>query len=327
MKNHPYKAAGFAAPKLLFFITVCSVFNVGGGRLSAQVPQPATAASDAPSVRQIRDLVYQPASDGDMKLDLYLPAGDTKGPVPLVIWLHGGGWREGGRGFCPISPFAREGYAVASVSYRFTNRATFPAQIEDCKAAVRWLRAHANEYGYDPQRIGVCGESAGATLAALLGTAPVIAEWGDGEGATSSAVRAVVALCPPTDFTLDDPEQDDVPGLLKSADPKQVAFGKMIRSRRTVLEAALGGPLAERRELARIMSPRAHVTSDDPSFLLVHGDNDRLVPLSQSVLLMESLQRANVGVELVVVAGAGHGFGRPKPELMARIKKFFDERL
>jgi len=281
-------------------------------------------------VRKLAGLVYATPPTGELKLDLYLPPEPPAQPVPLLIWIHGGGWSEGGRGFCPLAPLARQGFAVASISYRLSGQAKFPAQIEDCKAAVRWLRAHAADYGYDPQRIGACGESAGGLLAGLLGTASSAPEWGDkGAGAdgVSSAVQAVVGLCPATDLTQDDFEQADVPGLLQSGDPKQVALGKLIRSRVTVVEAALGGPLAEHRELARAMSPLTHVTSDDPPFFLVHGDNDRLVPLSQSVALQEALRRAGVKVELLVVPGAGHGFGRPKPELMAKIKAFFDASL
>jgi len=278
-------------------------------------------------VRKLAGLVYATASGTELKLDLYLPPEPPARPVPLLIWIHGGGWFEGGRGFCPLAPLAREGFAVASLSYRLSGQAKFPAQIEDVKAAVRWLRAHAAEHGYDAARMGGCGESAGGLLAALMGTAQSVPEWGDRPEAVSSAVQAVVALCPATDLTADDAEQADVPALLQSGDPQQVALGKLIRSRQVVVEAALGGPLGEHRELARAMSPLAHVTPDDPPFFLVHGDNDRLVPLSQSVALQEALRRVGVKVELVVVPGAGHGFGRPKPELMARIKAFFDASL
>lgn len=216
---------------------------------------------------------------------------------------------------------------MASISYRLSRQATFPAQIEDAKAAVRWMRAHAAEYNLAPDRFGACGESAGGLLAALLGTASDVPTWGDGPAAGSSRVQAVAALCPPTDLTLDDPEQARVPELLRSADPKRVALGREIASRMKVLTAALGGPPSEHRELAREMSPLTHVSPDDPPFMLVHGDRDRLVPLSQSVALQEALLRADVPVELVVVSGAGHGFGRPKPDLMARIKTFFDAHL
>ena len=289
-----------------------------------------TSVETVADVRVVRGLVYAQPGGVELKLDLHLPAKPSAGaPRPLLVWIHGGGWQEGGRGFCPLAPLAKEGYAVASISYRFTQQAKFPAQLHDAKAAIRWLRAHAADYDFDPARIGACGESAGGLLAALLGTSGDVVEV-EGAGGTpgvSSRVQAVVALCPPTDVTLEDADQARVPELLKSADPKEVALGKTIRSRAAILEAALGGPLAEHRELARLMSPVKYVSNDDAPFFFVHGDRDFLVPMSQSELMVAALRRAGVVATLEVVPGAGHGFGRPKPPLMAKIKAFFDAQL
>ncbi|MCR6630420.1 MAG: alpha/beta hydrolase [Magnetospirillum sp.] len=132
----------------------------------------ANAVKDAPPLgekRVIRGITYATVGTLELKLDLHLPTAKPERPLPVLLWLHAGGWREGGRGFCPIANLAKEGYAVASVSYRLSGQAKFPAQIEDCKAAVRWLRAHAAEYSLDSEHIGACGESAGGHLAALLG--------------------------------------------------------------------------------------------------------------------------------------------------------------
>lgn len=291
---------------------------------AAPVPMAATASSHI-----IRDLTYATLPGTELKLDLYLPLEKGGRPRALLVWIHGGGWREGGRGFCPISPLVKEGYAVASLSYRLTQDARFPAQIEDCKAAIRWLRAHATDYHFDGARIGVCGESAGGLLAALLGTSGGIPELEGTEGnpGVSSRVQAVVALCPPTDLTRDDDEQALVPELLQSANPQDVVRGRTIQSRGSILVAALGGPLAEHRELARTMSPVTYVTSDDPPFLLVHGDRDHLVPIIQSEQFAGVLKKVGIEVTLVVVPGAGHGFGRPSATLMQKIKGFFDAHL
>lgn len=286
-----------------------------------------------PGTRILRGITYAKVADSELALDLYLPpettAADAKTPPPLLIWIHGGGWSEGGRGFCPLSPLAKEGYAVASISYRLVPKALFPAQAHDAKAAVRWLRAHAADYGYDPAHIGVSGESAGGLLAALLGTSVGVAELeGDlGNNDISSRVQAVADLCGPSDFTLEDTEQADVPALLMSGDPHKVTLGKTIIARNTIITRILGGTLAQKRELARLMSPVVHVTPDDPPFLLIHGDKDYLVPISQSEALRDALVSAGVEARLEVVPGAGHGFGRPKPELMRQIKEFFDRHL
>ncbi len=284
-------------------------------------PASPPAVTAALTSRVLRGLTYATPPGAELKLDLYLPLETSEKSLPLIVWIHGGGWREGNRGFCPLAPLVKEGYAVASISYRFTQQALFPAQIDDARAAIQWLRAHASDYGIDPARIGVAGESAGGLLAALLGTESIADEK------ISSRVRAVVALCPPTDVTLEDKEQVLVADLLKSSDPKEVMRGKTIQSRIFTLNAALGGPVSEHRELARRMSAVTYVTSDDPPFLLVHGDRDDLVPISQSELLQTALKNAGVSVQLEIVPGAGHGFGRPKPPLMAKIKAFFDAQL
>ena len=122
----------------------------------------------------LRDLTYAVQDDKPLTLDLYLPPGT--GPHPLVVWVHGGAWYEGSKEHCPAVPLTGRGYAVASINYRLSREALFPAQIHDCKGAIRWLRAHAIGYGLDAGRIGAWGESAGGHLVALLGTSGDIAE-------------------------------------------------------------------------------------------------------------------------------------------------------
>jgi acetyl esterase/lipase len=309
--------------RTLFALVMVSWLNLAA-QPAASTPSPVATAAPAatpPTSRVLRGLVYANRDGVELKLDLHLPLEKPAKPVPLLVWIHGGGWQEGSRGFCPLSPLVKEGYAVASLSYRFLQVAKFPAQIDDCRDAIRWLRTQAREHGFDPARVGVAGESAGGLLAALLGTE------NDAGGDVTGRVQAVVALCPATDLTLADEDQARLPELLKSTDPKDLKLAQIVQSRGATMRAALGGPLAENRELARRMSPVAHVTPDDPPFFLVHGDRDDLVPIAQSELMEAALKKAGVPVTFEIVKGAGHGFGRPKRELMARIKAFFDARL
>ncbi|MCP4589541.1 MAG: alpha/beta hydrolase, partial [bacterium] len=158
-----------------------------------------------------RDLAY--VSDGHerQKLDLYLPSERAERPAPVIIWVHGGAWRAGSKDRCPAKRFVRLGYVVTSINYRLSQHAIFPAQIQDCKAAVRWLRAHAKQYNLDPRRFGVWGSSAGGHLVALLGTAGDVKEFDVGAHLDfSSRVQAVCDYFGPTDFT----KMNDFPGRM-----------------------------------------------------------------------------------------------------------------
>ncbi len=244
---------------------------------------------EAEGVRAIRDLVYaERAPGGPMRLDLYLPeAGPKDGErLPVVIWVHGGGWRAGSKNQCPAVPMVSRGFAVASVQYRFTNVAPMPAQIEDCKAAIRFLRARADEYGLDKDRFGAWGASAGGHLVALLGTAGDHAEWDFGPHADqSSRVQAVCNWFGPTDIE-----------RMTRTEGGQLALTPLI-----------GDLPKSRPEKVKAASPVTYVSADDPPFLIMHGDQDRLVPVEQSRVLHEALRAAGVNSELVVIPGAGHG--------------------
>jgi acetyl esterase/lipase len=196
----------------------------------------------------------------------------------------------------------QDGFAVASVEYRLSGEATFPAQIHDCKGAVRFLRANADKYALDANAFGAWGSSAGGHLVALMGTAGDANELeGDvgGNAGLSSRVQAVCDWFGPTDLT-----------VIRSA------------GARNPVSLLLGGPPAKKPDLARQASPVAHVSKDDSPFLIVHGDRDRLVPLKQSELLDEALRKAGVESRLHVVKGAGHGRFRD-PAVMEMIRKFF----
>ena len=290
---------------------------------SAQPPLPNPAETNAAArptrspLRQIlppagprilRDVAYVNPGHEQQKLDLYLPATGTN--LPLIVWVHGGAWRAGNKAPCPALPFLRQGYAVASINYRLSQEAVFPAQIQDCRAAIRWLRAHAREHGIDPDRIGVWGSSAGGHLVALLGTAGQMKEFDTGEYLNvSSRVQAVCDWFGPTDFT----RMSKFPGTMDhdAADSPESLL--------------LGGPVQKNRDKAARANPVTYVTKDDPPFLIMHGDKDPLVPLNQSELLADALKKAGVEVTFHVVQGAGHGFGGQTN--VALVRDFFGRHL
>ncbi|HEY5787137.1 MAG TPA: alpha/beta hydrolase [Microlunatus sp.] len=262
-----------------------------------------------------------------LELDLYLPpAGDT--PAPVIGFLHGGGWRLGSRRSLgpsyagttshPFEQVAAAGLAVASVDYRLSGERTWPAQLHDAKAAVRWLRARGRDAGLDPERIGAWGESAGGHLALLLGLTGNPATHTDLDGDVgivdgSSAVSAVATWYAPSDLTA-------LPGDL-GANP--AADGTR--------EAQLfGAPLSTVPEVVRQASPITYVSADVPPILLLHGDADRLIPSVQSVRLHAALRDRGADVELETYPGADHMWlGSPEAAAAAlsRTVTFFRARL
>ncbi len=300
-----------------FLLTPAPAFCQSPRAAAPAAVQPANGRNRIPqSVEPLRDIAYVTDGHERQKLDLYLPRErGAEQPLPLIIWVHGGGWRNGDRFPCPALFLTQHGYAVASLSYRLTDAATFPAQIHDCKAAIRFLRKHASKYGVDPDRFGVWGSSAGGHLVALLGTsgnAPEL-EGELGETNASSAVQAVVDYFGPTD-------------LLKMA-AQSGADSKMDHDAPDSPESKLlGGVLQEMVEAARTASPLTYIDSRDSRFLIVHGDQDPLVPDMQSRMLHDALLSANVPSELVIVLGGGHGPFR-EPAQLDRVRAFFDEAL
>ncbi len=259
------------------------------------------------------DLAYVSGGHERQKLDLFLPEG-AGSPVPLVIWVHGGGWQAGSRKNCPLlrQGYLERGYAVASIGYRLTGDAIFPAQIEDCKAAIRWLRARAAEYRLDPEHFGVAGSSAGGHLVALLGTSGGEEAFDVGENAdASSEVQAVVDYFGPTDLAV----FAETPGYESHA-RENAPEGKL-----------LGGAVADRPEQARAANPITYVDGEDPPFLIIHGSADPTVPLNQSQLLHEALVAAEVPSHFITVKGGGHGKGFPSSALSETAADFFDRHL
>lgn len=250
------------------------------------------------------------------KLDVYTPNGD--GPFPLVVWVHGGAWMAGSKDEGgPAVKLLEHGYAVASVNYRLSQHAVFPAQIEDCKAALRHLRANAKKYKLDADHVGVWGASAGGHLVALLGTSGDVNELeGDVKDVkASSRVQCVVDWFGPTDLTKMG-EQTKVKGPIDH-DSKDAPEAKLI-----------GGPVQENKEKAAKANPLTYVTRDDPPFLIVHGDADPLVPLGQSEILADALKKEKVAAELVVLKGAKHGGAEfNTPDNFKKTLAFLDKHL
>jgi acetyl esterase/lipase len=241
-----------------------------------------------------RDIEYASVGGISLKLDLYLP--DTTGkPFPVVMWVHGGGWQAGDKSYPMILPLVKEGFAIASIDYRLSQQALFPAQIHDCKAAVRWLRANAARYGLNPDKIGAAGASAGGHLVALLGTTanhPEL-EGTEGNAGVSSAVQAVVDYFGPADF-INWNKNNPNPAAQESADDP--------------IARLIGGTVLANLDKARAASPITYVSSQSCPFFIAHGDRDSLVPLGQSIELNDALQKAGVPSTLYVVKGGGHGF-------------------
>lgn len=266
-------------------------------------------------MQTFHDLAYVTNGHERQKLDLYLP--DAGENLPLLIWVHGGAFRMGskeGQEFDPVPlEYVGQGYAVASLNYRLSQHAIFPAQIQDCKAAVRWLRAHAAEYRLDPSRFGAWGPSAGGHLVSMLGTTGHVAEFEVGEHlAVSSRVQCVVDYFGPTDFL--------------QMDTQRLPDGMSHDTPDSPESELVGGPIQENKEKTARANPVTYVTGDAPPFLVVHGNQDPLVPYQQSVLLVNALLVAGADVKFYTVIGGGHG-RFTDPELPALTQQFLAKHL
>lgn len=260
----------------------------------------AQAAPALQGVRTLADLDYAGTDNPRQKLDLYLPVErKSDDPLPVIVFIHGGGWQAGDkRAAGPrLAKFVRTGeFAAVSIGYRLTDEASWPAQIHDCKAGVRWIRANAEKHGLDPDRILAFGPSAGGHLVAMLGVSGGDESLEGNLGPhleESSAVSAVIDFFGPADFfTMADQASAIRHDTAKSPE------GRL-----------LGGAPKDVREVARNASPRHHVTGDEPPFLVVHGDRDRIVPYSQSADFVETLRNKGGDVAFLTVEGGGHGQG------------------
>jgi acetyl esterase/lipase len=305
---------------LWFLAALCSLIILHSQAAAQQPAPPATQPKAIPGVKVERDIAYVPDGDPAQKLDIYLPERPGEKPLPLVVWIHGGGWRGGNKAGCPMTYLVPHGYAVASIEYRFSQKAHFPAQIQDCQAAIRVLRASAKKYNFDPEKIGVGGDSAGAHLSALVGTSggtktfPPIG----GNDDVSDRVQAVCDFYGPADFNkvMEQAAADKTKNIYPFNTPKD-PYSNLIG-------VAMGSDKAK----TDAVSPVHFVSKDDPPFLILHGDADAQVPFAQSVELAEDLKAAGVDVVLQKFPGAGHGGAIfRQPAVLELIKKFFDKHL
>lgn len=272
------------------------------------------------------DVVYGHGGGHELYLDLMMPRGECKG-CPVIIWIHGGGWMAGERKYRPSEALAqacRDGFVVASIDYRLCTEAPFPAPIEDCKCAVRFIKAHADELGIDPERIGVWGESAGGQLAALVGASYMNPDL-EGNGGWNEYSSRVSAVCDwycGGDMTHMGAYK--VPEVQKRAKELGITLTEMPRGAAPggydeenggggdngFSNAIFGGSAVEKYELGMAISPIFYVDRELPPYLLMHGGADDYVPVQFSYNFNEALLSHGHDSTFVIVPGQGHGFFR-----------------
>jgi acetyl esterase/lipase len=277
----------------------------------------AEASAERNQVEVHFDQPYAGTDNPKQRLDLYLPKHRSSDkPLPVIVYFHGGGWIQGDRiGAFPgaIKGVATGDYAVVGAGYRLGTEAHWPAQIYDCKAAIRWIRGHAKDYNLDPNKIAATGNSAGGHLASLLGTSGDVKELEGNLGEwtkESSRVNCVVTLCGPEDLT------------------KPLCFDK--QGKPIVKDAAtiglLGGTYEEKHAEAVAASPITYVSPDDPPFFIAQGTADTRVDYANAVALHAALQKAGVPVLLIPLTNGGHG-AVSNAELQARSHQFLEMHL
>lgn len=299
----------FRTAASLFTIVVLSTLPA-----SAQQQQPAPRAAAAPVpapdvVEVVKDVVYGQGGGKDLTLNLARPKA-SNGPAACVVVIHGGGWANGRKEMHNdlIAILAGRGYVAVTVGYRLAPAGVFPAQVEDVKCAVRYLRAHADKYNLDPNRVGAVGFSAGAHLSMMLGVTDK-SDGLEGEGGwpdSSSKVQAVVSYFGPTDLA--------APELFPDISP--------------ILKKFLGGSLADRPDVYKRASPINYVRADSAPMLLLQGTNDPLVNWKQAIRMAEALAKHDVDGRLELLLGLGHGWRGPELTRTADATfGFFDEKL
>lgn len=252
------------------------------------------------------------------RLDVYYPEQKPEHPLPLIVHIHGGGWMGGSKFPCDARKMTAQGYVVASVEYRFSQAAKFPAQIQDCQAAIRWLRANAERYHINPEKVGVIGGSAGGHLAALVGVTggkKVFAPIG-GKEHLSDGVQCVCDIFGPKNFAsvIEQAETDkNVKNIFKFNTPSD-PYSELI-----------GTALSDKEKTAAV-SPITYVDKNSPPILILHGTHDALVPFAQSEEFETAMKDNGAPVWLQKFPGAGHGGGSfSKPSVNLLMKNFFDK--
>ncbi|HEX3800679.1 MAG TPA: alpha/beta hydrolase [Verrucomicrobiae bacterium] len=272
---------------------------------------PIVAFTADDSAHTLRGIEFARVADRSLKLDLHLPAGTPR--APLIVWIHGGAWRGGDRNGVPIGKLVNEGYAIASVDYRLSTEARFPAQIHDLKAALRFLRAEAAQWKLSADKIVVAGDSAGGHLAALMGVSSGDTNLEGTVGThldQSSAAQGIMSFYGGSDLTT----------ILDQSTPHG------LETRVPALDLLLGGQPKNVPEIARQASPVFYVNAHSPPLLLLHGDQDPQMPVNQALEFEGFYEKAHAPVQLVIVHGAGHGGGAfYDSERMGIVKNFLKQ--
>ena len=291
------------------FVTAVAICGIGMVE-SAEGRRRRMELSD---VNVVRDVVYKRVNGRELRMDIYSPKSISRA-LPVVLWIFGNRWSRGSKNHPPPLNLMSRGYIVVSIEYRLSGEAPFPAAIEDCKAAVRWIRANAAAYHFDGDHIGAWGHSAGGHLAALLGTSAGVAELegSDDNAGFSSRVQAVCVMAGPSD-------------IVQFYDTVSNSNEGMASIARESIEQFLGGPVEQNSAKAIAASSTTYVSKDDPPFLIIHGENDESIPVSQGKMLCSKLKAAGVQVTLIVAEGRGHGVGGPAYAPV--ITSFFDKYL
>lgn len=304
-------------PNRLMTKSKMAAFAIGLTLCMASGIAPAQAAGPVPKESQeglgysaVTGLSYADLPGNAGTIDLYLPE-DADGPTPIVVWSAGSGWM-GDNGNAGGERVAKEltqhGYAVAAVAIRSSSQAQFPAQLHDAKAAVRWLRAHAQQYRLDGDRIAAMGDSSGGWASTMLGVTSNDPAFEGSVGTTgpSSAVQAVVDLFGPTDFV--QMNEHMLPGACDSFNAR-FRLTNCHDDRRSPESLLIGAPIQERRDLVTAANPLTYVDADTPPFLIAHGTADALVPQHQSALLFKALAEAKTDATYYSIHGYGHNTG------------------
>jgi len=257
------------------------------------------------NVTWLQDVEIGKGGEKVLKMDIVIPSEQSSQPLPAIVYIFGGGWNHGSKDdhIMKLVDIAKRGYVAVAIQYRLTHEAIFPGQLEDCKLAIRYLRGRAKTYNIDENRIGVWGNSAGGHLAALLGTTTGISEF-EGNGGWqefSSNVNAVVDWSGPVDFTSE------------------------YANNYSSVTKLLGARAFDDQKRAVRAMPITYITEGTPAFLIIHGDDDKIVPYVQSITLYEALKNKGVDVTFKLLPGEGHNYVSKEPVKMTM--DFFDKEL
>jgi len=266
------------------------------------------ASSPYGAAKAYRNIPYVEHAGPRQNFDLFLPESGGNQPLPLIFWIHGGAWMTGSKEWDNVKYLVKHGYAIASVDYRFTPEFRFPAQIQDCNAALNFILAHAADYGVSSNEFVVGGGSAGGHLALLLGLARQEKDFG-----ADPAVRplAILDFFGPTDL------KDQL------EDMQSFSSQKSLQTAHDAGDKLLGGPVENLAEKALWASPISYVATNNPPVLILHGARDDLVPLKESQRLRTALERAGVKNQMIVVKEAGHdGPLFSTPEIQIKVAAF-----